>query len=161
MTKSEQISNEVKNVLSGNPWYGNAIYTIIDRVAFEAAYEKPPGSIHNIAGILLHMMAWTEEIMDRMNEMAAQMPSSGDWPDPGDPDEQKWQNYVNDLKLVNVNLLGVIQNFPEEKWDEPINDTRNTETVLTYLEMINGFIQHQVYHAGQIALLTRILQVGN
>jgi len=161
MTKSEQISNEVKNVLSGNPWYGNAIYTIINQVAFEAAYEKPPGSIHNIAGILLHMMAWTEEIMDRMNEMAAQMPSSGDWPDPGDPDEQKWQNYVNDLKLVNVNLLGVIQNFPEEKWDEPINDTRNTETVLTYLEMINGFIQHQVYHAGQIALLTRILQVGN
>jgi len=160
MTKSEEIANELKTVLSGNPWYGNTVYTIIEQVGFEAAYEKPPGSIHSIAGILLHMLAWTEEVMDRMNGMAAQTPSSGDWPDPGDPDEQKWQNYVNDLKLVNVNLLGVIQNFPEEQWDEPINETRSNEMVLTYREMIDGFIQHQVYHAGQIALLTRILQFG-
>ena len=160
MTKSEEISNELKTVLSGHPWYGNSIYDIIKQVGFDAAFEKPPGSIHNIAGILLHMLAWTEEVMDRMNGLAAQIPSSGDWPDPGEPDEQKWQNYVNDLKLVNVNLLGVIQNFPEEQWHTPINDMRDTETVLTYQEMITGFIQHQVYHAGQIALLTRILRFG-
>jgi len=159
MTRSGKNKNEQEVILSGNPWYGDSIYTIIEQVGFDAAYEKPPGSAHNIAGILLHMLAWTEEVMDRMNGLAAQMPSSGDWPDPGDPDEQKWQNYVNDLKLVNVNLLGVIQNFPEEQWDEPINDPRSDETVLTY-QMTNGFIQHQVYHAGQIALLTRILQIG-
>jgi len=64
--------------------------------------------------VVLHMIAWTEEVIDRMNGQAAQMPFSGDWPDPGTPDEQKWQNYVSDLKLVNVNLLGIIQNFPEE-----------------------------------------------
>ena len=160
MTKSEQIKKRLETVLWGDPWYGNPVYTIIGHVSFEAAYEKPPGSAHNIAAIVLHMLAWTEEVMDRMNGLAAQMPSSGDWPDPGNPDEQKWQNYVNDLKLVNVNLMGVIQNFPEEKWDEPINDTRNAETELTYLEMMDGFIQHQVYHAGQIALLNRITLIG-
>jgi hypothetical protein len=105
------------------------------------------------------MLAWTEEVLDRMNEMAAGMPSSGDWPDTGKPDEQKWQNYVNDLKLVNVNLLGVIQGFPEEKWSELINDPRGAEPVTTYEDLVRGFIQHQVYHAGQIALLNRITQI--
>jgi len=160
MGKSKELKKDLETVLQGEPWYGNSIYSIIEQVSFEAAFENPPGSIHNIAGIVLHMLAWTEEVMDRMNGLAAQLPSSGDWPDPGSPDEQKWQNYVNDLKLVNVNLLGVIQNFPEEQWDAPINDRRDAETFLSYEEMINGFIQHQVYHAGQIALLTRITLIG-
>jgi uncharacterized damage-inducible protein DinB len=160
MGKSEDLKKELETVLWGDPWYGSPIYSIIEQVSFEVAFETPPGSIHNIAGIVLHMLAWTEEVMDRMNGLTAQLPSSGDWPDPGNPDEQKWQNYVNDLKLVNVNLLQVIQNFPEEQWDEPINDIRDAETIVSYEQMISGFIQHQVYHAGQIALLMRITQVG-
>jgi uncharacterized damage-inducible protein DinB len=159
MNTAEKLKKELENVLQCNPWYGSPIYNIIDQVGFEAAFEKPPGSVHNIAGIVLHMLSWTEEVMDRMNGMAAQLPSSGNWPDPGKPEEQKWQNYVSDLKLVNVNLLGVIQNFPEEKWQEPINDNRKgePETGGNYEELVNGFIQHQVYHAGQIALLNRII----
>jgi uncharacterized damage-inducible protein DinB len=160
MTISEELKQNLETVLSGTAWYGTPIYTIIEQVSFEAAYEKPPGSIHNIAEIVLHMLAWTEEVLDRMNGMTAGLPSSGDWPETGKPDEQKWQTYVNDLKLVNVNLLSVIENFPEEDWNDPINDARESEPVTTYKELINGFIQHDVYHAGQIALLTRITQIG-
>ncbi len=155
MTTSEQIKCDLEQVLSGQPWYGEPIYRIIERVTFEAAYEKPIHSAHNIAEIVLHMLSWTEEVMDRMNGMVAQLPSSGNWPDPGKPDEEKWQNYVNDLKLVNVNLLGIIQKLEEEQWNELINDTRNDEPVTTYKELIHNFIQHQVYHAGQIALLNK------
>ena len=158
MALSEQLKEELEKVLYGNPWYGANVYDIIDNVSFEAAYEKPPGSVHNIAGIVLHMLSWTEEAMDRLNGLNAQLPSSGDWPDPGTPDEQKWQNYVDDLKLVNVNLIGIIQNFPEEKWTEPIIDENNREGgPVTYEEMINGLIQHHIYHSGQIALLNRII----
>ena len=108
------------------------------------------------------MVSWTEEVMDRMNGMSAGLPTSGDWPDTGMPDEQKWQNYVDDLKLVNVNLLGVIQNFPDEQWSEPILDERNRElgTDVTYEALIEGLIQHHIYHSGQIAILLRITQIG-
>ena len=107
------------------------------------------------------MLAWTEEVMDRINGMTAGVPSSGDWPSTGSPEEQKWQNYVNDLKLVNVNLLKLIQDFPEEKWNEPMNDERNSElgSGITYEELVNGLIQHHIYHSGQIALLRRITQI--
>ncbi|WP_428328096.1 DinB family protein [Mucilaginibacter sp.] len=157
MTISEELRQDLENVLSGAAWYGTPIYTIIDEVSFETAYEKPPGSVHNIANIVLHMLSWTEEVMDRMNGMNAQRPSSGDWPHPGDPDEEKWQTYVSDLKLVNVNLLKVIQDFPEEQWNEPINYDREGQAVATYKQTVVGFIQHQVYHTGQIALLKRII----
>ena len=160
MTISEKLSKELEQVLSGDAWYGPPVYEILKNVSFETAYEKPGGSVHNIAGIVLHMLSWTEEVMDRMNGMTADVPSSGDWPNPGAPDEQKWQQYVNDLKLVNVNLVGVIQNFPEEQWNEPILDERNRElgTGVSYEQLVTGLIQHHVYHSGQIALLVRISQ---
>ena len=157
MTTSEKINLEFEKVLSGRPWYGLPVYDIISKVTFEAAYEKPPGSVHNIAEIVLHMIAWTEEVMDRMNGLTAGVPSSGDWPETGAPDEQKWQNYVNDLKLVNVNLQGLIQNFPEEQWNEPIDDKRGDRPVVTYEQLVNGLIQHHIYHSGQVAILNRIL----
>jgi len=158
MTISEQLKLDLEKVLYGDPWYGPSVYSIIDQVSFEAAFEKPPGSIHNIASIVLHIISWTEEVIDRMNGQKAQLPSSGDWPDPGMPDDQKWQNYVNDLKLVNVNLLGLIQNFPDEQWDEPFKDERNRElgTGVSYKELVQGLIQHHIYHSGQVSLLNRI-----
>jgi uncharacterized damage-inducible protein DinB len=159
MTTSEKLQRELEKVLSGDPWYGTPVYKILSGVTFETAYEKPPGSVNNIARIVLHMISWTEEVMDRLNGMTAGVPTSGDWPPTGSPDEQKWQNYVNDLKLVNVNLIGLIQHFPQEKWNEPMNDERNRElgSGVTYEELVNGLIQHHIYHSGQVALLTRII----
>ena len=157
MTTGEKLEAEIKKVLSGEAWFGPNVYAIIESVSFETAYEKPPGSVHNIAEIVLHMLSWTEEVLDRMNGMNAQLPSSGNWPDTGAPDEQKWQNYVNDLKLVSVNLTRVIQGFPEEVWGNLINDDRPGEPVTTYEGLVWGFIEHQVYHAGQVALLKRII----
>src|ERR1700744_6595396 len=109
MTTSEKLQSELQNVLSGDPWYGNAVYTIIEPGTFEAAFEKPAGAAHNIAEIVLHMLAWTEEVMDRMNGITAGIPSIGDWPLTGTPYEHKCQNYVNDLNLVSVNLAGMFQ----------------------------------------------------
>lgn len=159
MTTSEKLQKSLTNVLSGNAWYGPNVYDLLAQVSFEAAYEKPPGSAHNIAEIVLHMIAWTEEVMDRMNGQTPGMPASGDWPETSATSEQKWQNYVNDLKLVNVNLLGIIQNFPPEQWDEVMPDERGTNVDITYAELIEGLIQHHVYHSGQIALLMRITQI--
>jgi uncharacterized damage-inducible protein DinB len=157
MTTSEKLQHQLTTILSGNAWYGPNVYHLLDRVIFEAAYEKPPGSVHNIAEIVLHMIAWTEEAMDRMNGLTPGIPSSGDWPETGAPDEQKWQNYVNDLKLVNVNLQGIIQNFPPEQWDETVPDEREPKVDFTYAELVDGLIQHHIYHSGQIALLLRIV----
>lgn len=156
MDTSTQLTQELQNTLSGQPWYGEPIYDILDQVTFESAYERV-GHAHTIAEIILHMVSWTEEVMDRMNEKPASLPVSGNWPHPGDPDENKWQLWIEDFKLVNVNLVKTIQDFPEDKWDDPIIDDRPDATAITYKELLYGFIQHQIYHAGQVALLVRVI----
>ena len=159
MTTSEKLQNELQKVLSGDPWYGDPVFKILEQVTFEAAFEKPDHAAHNIAEIMLHLLAWSVVVLVWLFGLAAGVPSSGDWPPTGNPEEQKWHNYVNDFKLVNVNLSGIIRDFPEEKWNEPMNDERNRELGIgvTYEELVNGLIQHHIYHSGQIAILNRII----
>lgn len=156
MTTGEKLEQELDTVLSHRPWYGNCIYDILGKVSFEAAFEKPLPNAHSIAEILLHMLSWTEEVIDRINGMTAGMPVSGDWPPvSGTPTEEKWTLWLSDFKLVNTNLALLIRDFPDEQWQEPIVDLRGTVPVVSYEDLVRGFIQHQVYHAGQIAILMK------
>jgi uncharacterized damage-inducible protein DinB len=159
MTTAENLQHKLQEVLSGEPWYGPATYTILGQIRFEDAYEKPPGSVHNVAEILLHMLGWTQEVTQRMHDKKASDPDGGDWPDAGSPDEHRWQALINDYKLANTILAGAIQNFDEDKWGQPINDYRYSETGegVSYAGLIEGLIQHHIYHSGQIALLKRIV----
>jgi uncharacterized damage-inducible protein DinB len=157
MNTSSQLQAELKNVLWGHPWYGNSVYVTLAAATFENAHKRPPGAAHTIAEIVLHMISWTEEVIDRINEKPAGVPLGGDWPEPDTSDELKWYLYIDDLKLVNANLLKAIHDFPEEKWHEKIIDERNEEPVVTYAEMVRGLIQHHIYHHGQIGLLLKVL----
>ncbi|MFD2148432.1 DinB family protein [Mucilaginibacter antarcticus] len=152
MTTSEKLKNDLQTILSGQPWYGESIYNIFDKVNFEAAYTRA-GHAHTIAEILLHLISWTEEVMDRLNGKPASLPNSGNWPHPGEPDEERLKIWIDDFKLVSLNLLKTIEDFPENKWDEIFIDERNNEPTNTYRELIYGFIQHQVYHSAQVSLL--------
>ena len=157
-TSSERLYTQLSTILYGHAWYGAPIYTIIDSITFETAYEKVPGVSHSIAEILMHMLAWTEEVASRMQGNMAGTPVDGDWPDAGEPDEQRFEQLVNNLKLMNVELMQLIDDFPEEKWSQPTNDKREMYSgdELTYEAMVLGLIQHHVYHAGQIVLLNKM-----
>lgn len=157
MTTALKLQNALEDAFVGQPWYGTPISTIVTDGSWIAAYNKPQGSVHSIANIVLHMIAWTEEIINRLQGNPAAEPARGDWPEPGEASEQKWNEMVIDLDEANSNLIKAIQAFHEDRWNQPINDERNLGgPVTTYKELIYGFIQHQIYHAGQIALLNRI-----
>lgn len=128
-------------------------------MSFEAAYEKPTGASHNIADIIMHMLAWTEEVSTRMQGKPAGAPIRGNWPGAGKPDEQKWQQLLSFFKLANTELTQLIANFPVESWTDATNDGRGeySEYGLTYEAMITGLMQHHVYHAGQISLLNKMI----
>jgi uncharacterized damage-inducible protein DinB len=160
MTTAEKLSNELEKILSGDAWYGPPVFETIDKISFDIAYEHPQNGAHSIAEIVIHMLGWTIEVTDRMRGSKAGYPAAGDWPDPGAPNEERWKTMISELKLANVNLIGLIQKFPNQKWDELTNDDRNQPGLgagVNYEQLINGLIQHHVYHTGQIGILNRIL----
>lgn len=159
MDKSAKLQTQLETILYRQPWYGTPIYTIVESVSFETAYQKPQNASHNIYEILTHMLAWTEEAINRMQSKPAGQPLRGDWSSSGTPDEKKWLQLISSFKLANVELTQQISAFADERWAEATNDSRGTYTGYgaTYEALITGLLQHHVYHAGQISLLNKMI----
>jgi uncharacterized damage-inducible protein DinB len=161
MTIANQLQQQLENTFLGKPWYGTPVSVLITQENWVAAFNMPPGVLHSVAHLVLHMTAWTEEVTSRLQGNAAAEPARGDWPDPGAASEQKWHALVIDLDEANSNLVKALQAFSDNKWNDLIDDQRGVfEPKPTYLEMVQGLIEHQIYHAGQIALLNRINNVS-
>jgi uncharacterized damage-inducible protein DinB len=161
MTTASKLQQELENTFLGKPWFGTPIATLITQGSWLSAFTVPANALHSVAHLILHMTGWTEEVISRLQGNTAGDPIRGDWPEPGAASEQKWQQMVIDLDEANGNLIKAIQAFPDDKWGEKIDDQRGVfEPVPTYKELVYGLIQHQIYHAGQIAFLNRMNHVN-
>ena len=60
---------------------------------------------------------------------------------------------MQELKLLNKKLRRAVRDFPDERLDDPLVP----EVPYTAHTQFIGVTQHNLYHAGQIALLRRAL----
>jgi len=85
------------------------------------------------------------------------MPIEGDWPETGSATEDRWQQAIARLEAAHKDLIAAVKAFPDDKLYEPTNDTRSAPlgTGVSHYVLLHGIVQHDVYHAGQIALLKK------
>lgn len=71
------------------------------------------------------------------------------WPAITDRSEEAWESAVKELKKANRALVRAIK-----KLDESLLDKKPPRVRGPYYLMLHGTMQHNIYHAGQISLLT-------
>ena len=81
------------------------------------------------------------------------MTEAEDWPAVPAPSAENWSAAVNVLKQLNEELRQAVRKFPAERLDEPLVP----EAPYTAYTQFIGVTQHNLYHAGQIALLKKAL----
>jgi uncharacterized damage-inducible protein DinB len=145
------IADKLEQVVKADPWYGPSVMKVLSQIDSSSVSIRK-GEAHTIAEILLHMIAWTEEVTARLQGSEAREPSRGDWPD---PTGKSWSDLVGMFENANESLKQKIKLLPDEKWNEMVNDFRDpaSGTGVSFIETVEGLIQHHVYHAGQIAIL--------
>ncbi len=85
-------------------------------------------------------------------------PAEGDYPAVGDPTSARWQAALAALDAAHVNLVNVVSGMSDDRLLQPTNDPRNRPlgTGVSYYELLHGIVQHDAYHAGQIAILKKL-----
>jgi uncharacterized damage-inducible protein DinB len=103
------------------------------------------------------MTAWKNEVRKRAAGGAASEPDEGDWPDVGEITDERWNQAVRRLETAHSELIAAIKALPEAQLFEPTTDTRDGPlgTGVSYYVLLHGVVQHDVYHAGQIAILKK------
>ena len=156
-TEIDRIVDELQREHDGDPWHGSPLRTLLDGVSCEVAAARPIRNVHSVWEIVLHMTAWKNEVRRRLSGTAAAVPLEGDWPDVPAPTAEAWRDAQARLQQAHELLLAEVRRLPESKLFEPTNDPRNRETGsgVTHYVLLHGIVQHDVYHAGQIALVRK------
>ena len=157
MSEIDRIVDELEREHSGDPWHGSPLRTILEGITHGQAAARPIAAGHSIWELVLHITAWKGEVRRRLSGAPAADPQEGDWPPVGEATADRWRVVVERLERVHRDLVSAIRSLPEPRLFEPSRDPRNRETGagVSYYVLLHGIVQHDVYHAGQIALLKR------
>lgn len=153
-----ELIEEVRKAFNGDAWHGNNLMQQLHQTDAERAFLHLIPNAHSIAEIVLHLTAWTEEVVSRLQGGLAKDPQRGDWPVPVDHTAAGWQRIVADCRLANERLIRVCAELSAADWVKVCGDERDRAlgSGVTYAELLNGLIQHHAYHSGQIGLLLKV-----
>jgi uncharacterized damage-inducible protein DinB len=105
---------------------------------------------HSIWALTLHIEAWEEVFLRRLNGQAITEPEEGDFPPVTEASEEAWNQALRKLDATHQTLIETITKLSEERLGETVIGKDYT---VDYL--LRGIVRHHVYHAGQIALLKK------
>lgn len=145
----------------GDAWHGSSRTSLLADVSVEEARRRPSPGVQSIWELVLHMTAWTREVTRRLGGHLASEPEMGDWPAiPAPPDERSWRAALAALDEAHSALRVAVGAIDPVRLAAPVEDARNRElgTGVTFAQTINGLVQHDAYHSGQIAIVKKMLR---
>jgi uncharacterized damage-inducible protein DinB len=152
MTETARIIDLMDRTYDGDPWHGLSLCSILDGVNAAQAARKPVGGGHSIWELVAHIAQWESVTFRRLQgePVEFESDSDGDWPRVTDVSDAAWHQMLERLDQNHRQLrAGVIA----------AGDTKLSEKApnrdFTHYVALHGVIHHQVYHAGQIAVLKR------
>jgi uncharacterized damage-inducible protein DinB len=156
MSEVERIADQLKRAFAGEAWHGPSVLEIIEGLTASQAAARPFVGTHSIWELVLHISAWEHAIVKRLGGDRAQLPTEEDWPPVTATNDQAWEETKLKLTQSHHELRSAIQGLDESRLDQPIIEGMSSVYV-----QLHGIIQHDLYHAGQIALLKKTILEGS
>jgi uncharacterized damage-inducible protein DinB len=156
--------DQLERAHAGDPWHGSSRAALLADVTAEEAQLSPAAGTHSIWQLVLHMTAWTREVARRVQGEQAAAPDIGDWPPlPATPDDRAWRATLGALDDAHANLCSAVRAMDASRLSEYVGDARHAAlgTGVTYAQTINGLVQHDAYHCGQVAFAKKRLRAAS
>lgn len=154
MTETHRINSQLKRANQGQAWHGPSLRELLDGMTAEQAAAHPIAGTHSIWELVNHIIAWEQIVKRRLEgDSANDIPDEINFPPVADASEQAWQTTLESLAASNQSLRDRIKQIDDAKLEEMAAG----QSYSNYA-MLHGVIQHDLYHAGQIALLKKAVR---
>ncbi|HQR31387.1 MAG TPA: DinB family protein [Blastocatellia bacterium] len=151
MTETHRINSQLKRAYQGEAWHGPSVRELLNGVTAEQAAARPIPNAHSIWELVNHIIAWEQITRRRLEGDPVKNPTNEmNFPPVNDSSETAWQTTLQALATSNQALRDAIKKIDDAKLEEIV-----PEAIYSNYAMLHGVIQHDLYHAGQIALLKK------
>ena len=150
MTEIKRISDQLKRAFEKDAWHGPAVLEVLAGVTAKQASARPIPNAHSIWEITLHISSWVGVLKSRVEGKWMDEPEEGDWPSVESASPAAWEKTLKLLKTRHTGLQKSISRRSDKDLGKPIAKGKST-----LYASLHGIIQHDLYHAGQMAVLKK------
>ena len=155
MTEIERIQDQLQRAHHGGAWHGPSLNELLSDVTAEQAIAHPIANAHSIWELVHHIVTWEKVVLRRLNgeEVGSkEITEDVNFSAAEEATETAWEK----AKLQLDESAVALRERLAQMTDAQLNDQVPNRNRMLYFE-IHGAIQHALYHAGQIALLKKML----
>lgn len=149
-SEAERIADQLRRAFEGSAWHGPALLELLEDVDAATAAAHPVANVHSIWELVLHIAAWDGAGSRRLDGHKCQLKGSKNFPRVPAPTEAEWRKAMALAKQTHDSLVSTVAGLPDERLKDRVPGKR-----YDFYHMLHGIAQHELYHAGQIALLKK------
>jgi uncharacterized damage-inducible protein DinB len=150
MKETERIREQLKRAFEGGAWHGPGVLEILENVSAAQAATHPIEGAHSIWELVLHIKAWEDACRRRLSGDRAELTDEEDWPAVAETSDDAWRKTLTVLREGHQKFSDAIASVDDARLDEPI-----LQGMKSVYATLHGAVQHDLYHAGQIAILKK------
>jgi uncharacterized damage-inducible protein DinB len=153
MSECSRLADQIQRAFEGEAWHGDSLLKILSNVSARQAAARPIKNAHSIWELVLHIGAWDSAVLRRTGGTPVELTDAENFPPVADTSDQAWRKAVQQLKEGHDRLVKAVAAFPDSRLVERVPGKQ--PAYYTFFYMFSGIVQHELYHAGQIALLKK------
>jgi uncharacterized damage-inducible protein DinB len=151
------IADQLRRAFDGVAWHGPALLELLQDVDAVTAAAKPLADVHSIWELVLHVAVWDDVTLRRIAGEKTQPTGTDNFPPvPKRSTEAAWRKTIADTKRTHERLVKTVAALPEARLRARVPGKR-----YDFYHLLHGVVQHELYHAGQIAILRKIEPSGH
>lgn len=151
MKETKRITKLLKDLYQGSPWIDVNLMDTLKNISAEQAAKKVSPQWNTIWEIVNHLINWRLNVLQRIQDKTIASPADNYFSPVKNVSEEAWQNTLKKLEDSQEQWMLALKKF--KKKDLEKNYPGNG---MSYYEQIQGIVQHDAYHLGQIVLLAKI-----
>jgi uncharacterized damage-inducible protein DinB len=155
ISETTRIADQLRRAFDGKAWHGPALLELLEDVDAATAAARPIADVHSIWELALHIAVWDAAGCRRLNGEKTQPKGEDNFPLVPAPTPANWRKAVRQVTNAHRMLVKMVEALPNSRLGERVPGKR-----YDVYHMLHGIVQHELYHAGQIAILKRALS-GN
>lgn len=160
MPELPRLLDQLDRAFHGDAWSGPSLLATLVGLSADQAAARPIPAAHGIWELVLHLRTWTDTVRVRIEQRYHVAIEGEDWPAvPLVADEVAWQTTLAELSKAHERLLTAVQALSDKELNEVLGAERNRPdgSGVSIYVLLHGTAQHYLYHAGQVALLRKLV----
>ena len=151
LSEGTRIADQLRRAFDGNAWHGPALLELLEDVDAATAAAKPLPDVHSIWELVLHVRAWDNAGLRRLKGEPAKLKGKANFPPVSETTESTWKEAVAATVRTHETLVETIAGLSDKRLRDQVPGKP-----YDFYHLFHGIAQHELYHAGQIAILKKV-----